>query len=44
MLLPSTASHTVGVTGEVLCMPEAQLSVALVPVFGVVPFAPFGAL
>jgi hypothetical protein len=26
LLLPSTTNHTVGVTGEVLCMPDAQLS------------------
>lgn len=31
LLLPSTTNHTVGVTGEVLCVPCAQLS-----------FGPFG--
>jgi hypothetical protein len=40
LLLPSTTNHTVGVMGEVLCMPVAQLSFGPFGVVLVIPFAP----
>lgn len=46
LLLPSTTSHTVGVMGDVLCMPRAQLSLGppwrgvVVPVPGAAEPAP----
>ena len=40
LLLPSTTSQTVGVTGDVLCIPEAHVASEPVPVFGTVFLVP----